>query len=108
MKRFDLEYDILTNPGVRSKIQQSPTLAKALYAALCNNEFRHTQMTADDLMWCCTWRYAGELVARVVDTNQDYLDYYCSGNEGYISPEVETLLGELGWQENPVSESEMI
>jgi len=32
---------------------KDPAYAKALYAALCNNEFYKE--------WSCTWRYAGAL-----------------------------------------------
>lgn len=102
MLKVDLEHDLTRNVDVCTKLQQSPELAHALYAALCNNQFRHASMSVDHESWSCTWRYAGGLVAGLVDpTHQDYLDYYCNGNEGYVSPEIETMLHEMGWSVLP-------
>lgn len=102
MKNFDLEQDLYASLAVREAMQADPTLAQELYAALCNTQFRHDAMPADDPAWSCTWRYAGDIVATLVNPEiQDYLDYYCSGNEGVISPRVEALLASLGWVSTP-------
>jgi hypothetical protein len=31
------------------------------------------------------------------NTNEDYIDWYCSGNEGNVSEEIEADLKALGW-----------
>jgi hypothetical protein len=71
--------------------------ARALYAALCNNEF-----IKDGEDWSCTWRYAGGIVARLRGLNENYLDFYLSGfNEGFpegtITEEIKKDLESLGW-----------
>jgi hypothetical protein len=66
--------------------------AEDLYGALCNNEF-----IKDGKEWSCTWRYAGGMIARLRGEGEDYLDYYCTGNEGFITEEVKKDLETLGW-----------
>lgn len=46
----------------------------------------------------CTWRYAGGLVANLRNKNEDYLDFYCSGGEGTVAPEIRKALESLGWE----------
>lgn len=89
---IDLEY-------FRPKLKDR-NYAKALYAALCNNEFEK-----DGKKWSCTWRYAGGLVADLRNEGEDYLDYYCSGllhdeepiAEGHITDELRQDIESLGW-----------
>lgn len=75
---------------------KDPAYAKALYAALCNNEFYKE--------WSCSWRYAGGLVARLRDEGEDYIDYYCNFSdensvpEGEITEEVRKDIESLGWR----------
>lgn len=93
----DLEHDLSESREIREQLQADPTLAQELYAGLCNNVFRHASMTAEE-GWSCSWRYAGGVVAGLVDPeHQDYLDYYCSGNEGYVSDRIRQMLSSLGW-----------
>jgi hypothetical protein len=66
--------------------------AEDLYSALCNNEF-----TKEGKEWSCTWRYAGGMIARLRGEGEDYLDYYCIGNEGNITEQVKEDLEALGW-----------
>lgn len=100
-KYFDLETDLHTSPKITAQIE-NVAFAQLLYAALCNNQFRHTAMTIDDAPWSCSWRVSGDIVARLrnaylPDANEQYIDYYCSGAEGHISYEIEQLFGSLGW-----------
>lgn len=104
--RPDLETDIYRNPEFVARIRQSNDLATDLYRALCNNRFLHTsQMNDDDpWYWSCTWRGAGALVAEIVGTNPDpmnYCDYYCAGGEGTITPEIADILASMGWHGRP-------
>ena len=66
--------------------------AYAFYAALCNTEWKKLNT---DYVYCCTWRYAGSLVANMRDKEEDYLDFYCSGNEGEVRKDVEKDLNNL-------------
>lgn len=61
-----------------------------------------------DWTYGCSWRYAGGLIADLrnmcMGTNEDYMDYYCSGSlgensvaEGTVTEEIEEDLNNLGW-----------
>ena len=113
--KSSLEQDLFKTEWIRYKCQQSPKYAQNLYAALCNNRF-----FKDDEEWTCSWRYAGGIVADLVNTETkydlyshrsgDYMDWYCSGvasgkngyvSEGEITPEISSDLLNLGWTFKP-------
>jgi hypothetical protein len=98
----NLEHDLMNSDIVRNCVHRDRGFADELYAALCNNQFRHIDMPDDpEVWWSCTWRYAAGIVADIDDANGDYLDFYCAGNEGTISPRIEQMLFELGWSGRP-------
>lgn len=98
----DLERDLINSDAIRSLVQTDNTFALELYAALCNNQFIHRNMEhPDEDYWSCSWRYAGGVVSSIHAAGGDYMDYYCSGNEGFISPRVVDLLAALGWVGRP-------
>ena len=100
--KFDLERDIINTESIRMRVRHDPSFAQELYAALCNNQFVHVDMEhPEDEYWSCTWRYAGGVIAGTVAVMGDYLDYYCSGNEGEISPRIAEALAEIGWSGHP-------
>lgn len=68
-------------------------VADETYRALCNVIWRHS----DGEEWTCSWRTAGAIVADLRRRGEDYLDYYCLGREGEISPRVASVLAEAGW-----------
>lgn len=100
------------------KIEQSPLLnkfsdynfAQNFYAALCNTNWADRYNNE----FFFSWRGAGALVSyirnRFFETNEDYLDYYCSGlkidwdieidpnfvEEGFVTPEVSEFMESLG------------
>ncbi len=96
----DLEQDLLKSDTIANKAIHSNVYAQNLYAALCNNRFFY-----GDKQWTCSWRMAGGIVAQLVDTNENYMDYYCSGmsdKTGYIpesivTEEISLDLMKLGW-----------
>lgn len=105
-KGFDLEIDLFCHEDLIGRVRTDETFAQALYATLCNNQFVHHIMQDPEEYWSCTWRYAGGIVAALRDNvpnedNWDYLDYYCSGNEGTVHPEVAAMLSEIGWTARP-------
>jgi len=97
-----LEKDLLSNDTIAQKCINSNIYAQNLYAALCNNIFLYGNKE-----WSCSWRYAGGLVAQLVDTNGDYMDYYCSGigageivgfvAESIVTDEIKLDLMKIGW-----------
>ena len=104
----DLEKDLLNSDTVAQKCISSDVYAQNLYAALCNNKFFYKDNAN---AWSCSWRYSGGIVSQLVDTNGDYLDYYCSGavagetkgylSEGTVSEEIKNDLLSLGWTVQP-------
>lgn len=101
----NLEHDLMKNERIVEKCQSSDVYAQNLYAALCNNRFFYG--TSE---WSCSWRMSGGIVADIVDTNGDYMDYYCSGigsdipgyvEEGFVTDEIRLDLMMIGWIVKP-------
>jgi hypothetical protein len=101
-RKNNLEWDLRTSDLLCAKVKDNE-YAKKLYAALCNTDWIRIEVIPllrqdpDKDKWGCSWRYAGGIVAHMREEG-DYIDWYCSGNEGYIDPEVAQDLKELGWQ----------
>jgi len=99
------------------KIEQSPLLNKFsdktftqnFYAALCNTVWADSNNNE----FFFSWRGAGTLVSsirnRFFETNEDYLDYYCSGcssyniqldsnfvEEGLVTQEISECMASIG------------
>lgn len=91
-KNDTLEYDLRTNNFILQKVRNSENYAKRLYAALCNNEFQKNGKE-----WSCSWRHAGGILADMIEKG-DYIDFYCSGFEGYVFEDVKQDLLKLGWE----------
>jgi hypothetical protein len=95
----NLEKDLHDSKTIRSKVRNND-YARKLYAALCNMQWRHGDNKPDEL-WSCTWRYSGGIVSDLrnleLSTIEDYLDWYCSGNEGFVYEEIKQDLASLGW-----------
>lgn len=51
--------------------------------------------------WSCSWRTAGGYIAEIrnahYNTTENYMDYYCSGDEGTITGLVEECFDRMGW-----------
>lgn len=118
----NLEYDLLTTDWILEKVRSSKSYAQNLYAAMCNNDFTKRDLwpILKEEKWSCSWRYAGGIVADMLQQG-DYIDWYCSGmgglnqeydgeetNEqwqartGYVpesvvTDEIEKDLNKLGW-----------
>ncbi len=98
LKRENLLRDIQDSNVVKNKMRSSKDYCKRFYATLCNNElYKNTTVTG------YSWRSTGGLVADVL-CQGDYMDWYCSGNEGYIDEEVEEDLSAMGWCVKPYEE----
>lgn len=97
-QKNNLEYDLLTTHWILEKVRKNETYAQNLYAALCNNDFTKNEVIPilKDEIWHCSWRYAGGIIADMRQEG-DYIDWYCSGNEGTITDEIKKDLLKLGW-----------
>lgn len=72
--------------------------AKELYAALCNMRWhRYVWDSENAPLASVTWRNAGGIVADLEGRGGDYLDFYCSGNEGTVSERVSVMMESMGW-----------
>lgn len=96
----DLEWVIKNTPEIVEKIKSNHEYATDLYRALCNNKFiredNSFDMLVDDRWWSCSWRYAGGIIADILEKG-DYLDWYCSGGESEVRPQIAADLKKLGW-----------
>jgi hypothetical protein len=89
------ETDLLNSSDIMNLVMDE-TFAKNFYASLCNKIW-----VKNDEKFDASWRYAGGLVANLRNVggglNEDYLDFYLSGNEGEVFPDVLDVLSKLGW-----------
>lgn len=94
----NLEYDLRTSEWICEKAKQDATYAVNVYRALCNNVFQRADVwpILKDETWSCSWRYAGGIVADMIEDG-DYLDFYCAGYEGTVTDEFAADLRQLGW-----------
>lgn len=69
------------------------TFANKVYANLCNLVWYDY---INDEVISQSWRGAGGFVASIRNIGEDYIDFYCSGNEGEVDPEIEELFNMNG------------
>jgi len=112
----NLEEEMCKNSRIID-ICQSVELAEDFYRALCNQTwYKIHKLTQEEKnlivierlrgnydinSWSVSWRCAGEIISTIrnrhYDVNENYLDFYCSGNEGFISDLVKDCFLEMGW-----------
>lgn len=124
-QKDNMEYDLRITDWILDKVRSSDTYAQNLYAAMCNNGFIKNDVWPILLEkeWCCSWRYAGGIIADMREKG-DYIDWYCSGigeglgngdidgtksyvGEGYITDEIKNDLLKLGWNIAPGGDHEL-
>lgn len=92
-------------------------IAEQFYAALCNMEWKKLSNLPEDdeiverlkgndnNIWSCSWRVSGGIIADIRNDNynagENYMDFYCSGSEGYVSPLVDECFKRMGWIQHP-------
>jgi hypothetical protein len=123
---MDMTYD----PCLESEMKASKTVIEYLanrdiavdfYQGLCNTQWKKenlsnpqdevimSRLRGEELgLWSCSWRYAAGIISDIRNANyatgESYLDFYCSGSEGLITPEVKKCFNDLGWVESPYKE----
>lgn len=120
----DLEEDLKNDAVIMEKIKDR-RYAQNVYAALCNMRWQPEEIwpVLQDDWWTCSWRYAGEVVANLRNTNEDYMDWYCSGisggltydetqaagfvSEGEVTDEIREDFARLGWHPSPWPKDEV-
>jgi hypothetical protein len=82
-QKNNLEYDLRSTEWICQKAKASQSYAQNLYAAMCNMRWCKLDTVnvleiLKDSHWSCSWRYAGGIVADMLERG-DYIDWYCSG-----------------------------
>lgn len=87
-KLNNLEYDLRSTRWICDKAKAREEYAQNIYAALCNQDWQRNDVwpLLKGETYSCSWRYAGGIVADMVETG-DYIDWYCSGIKGHVSEE---------------------
>lgn len=87
-KLNNLEYDLRSNKWICDKAKARESYAQNIYAALCNQDWQKNDVwpLLKDQRYSCSWRYAGGIVADMVEQG-DYIDWYCSGIRGELTEE---------------------
>lgn len=88
----DLEYELRTSDYIHGKCVASEQYCMDLYAALCNNDF-----IKDNKECSYTWRISGGIIANILEKG-DYINFYCGGNEGFVTDEIREDIKKLGWE----------
>jgi hypothetical protein len=95
-------------------------IATDFYRALCNMRWRFTGFSTpeehtiarlkNEYAWSCSWRYSGGVIADIrnqhYNTKEDYIDYYCSGQEGMVTDLVKECFKRIGWEPYPWEDDE--
>ena len=125
-KQNNLEYDLRSTKWICDKAKASESYAQNIYASLCNQEWQKNDVwpLLKGTTYGCSWRYAGGIVADMVEEG-DYIDWYCSGikggdfpdaidvpyeqkkfvPEGTVTDEIREDFFKLGWIPVPFDES---
>jgi len=90
--------DMMADRRLRELVKDT-AWAHKLYSALCNSQWQPMEVMdiLRDTTWSASWRTSGGMVADLRDCNEDYMDWYCSGHEGYVHPDIQAELARLGW-----------
>jgi len=113
---FDLEHEMEKDAIVIAYLADDD-IAREFYAALCNMRWKKITDTPEDQqiinklkgidpnIWNCSWRCSGGIIADIRNVHynraEDYMDFYCSGNEGFVSERVEECFTRMGWKQCP-------
>ena len=109
----DLEDDMNNNTELIEYFKDDD-VATEFYSALCNvrwikiNHLPEDEQIIqklkgeEDHTWSCSWRSAGGIIADIrnahYNTCENYMDFYCRGNEGHISDRVKECFLKMGWK----------
>lgn len=94
-KQNNLEYDLRSTTWICEKAKAREEYAQNIYAALCNQSWQRNDVwpVLKNETWSCSWRYAGGIVADMLEKG-DYMDWYCSGIRGGSAIDDEELTPE--------------
>ena len=112
----DLESDMIADATI-IKLLKDDKIAREFYAAMCNMRWQKIDSGPEDEqiinklkgidpnIWSVGWRGSGGIIADLrnmfYNTNEDYIYYYCGGNEGFVSDTVNENFERMGWKQCP-------
>ena len=114
---MDLEKD-MSDDAIVIALLADKSIATQFYSALCNMRWVKRSILPEDEeivrilkegkvsdYWCCSWRSSGGIIAdirnRHYNVKEDYMDYYCAGDEGHVSDLVLECFDRMGWEPLP-------
>lgn len=122
-QRVDLEKE-MKEDKILIGLLADRDIAVEFYSALCNMRWRKIACMSDaDLimdklkgtesdLWSSTWRNSGGMIADIrndhYNTVEDYMDFYCKGNEGHVSDRVKECFKRMGWEPAPWGDDHLI
>jgi hypothetical protein len=109
-----LEEEMMQDPIVIAYLKDVE-VARDFYRALCNVDWYLIKdpIPEDEQIinilkgektfyWSCSWRHAGGVIADIRNANyntaEDYMDFYCSDDEGTITEQVRECFERMGWK----------
>jgi len=78
----------------KNRMINDKEFCKDIWAALSNVEWRNKETNET---YSCSFRYAGGLISDIIGEG-NYLDWYCSGEPGTVTEEIEEALASRGWE----------
>jgi len=114
---LNLEEEIYNNTEI-ALLCEDISFARELYSSLCNMRWKKTRDLSESdaiierlkgnslfSIWSCTWRHSGHVVATIRNThynmNEDYMTFYCSGDESEVSDRIRIIFRNMGWDPEP-------
>lgn len=88
---LEIPQDFYRNPIAHNVMDRA--YAEKLYAAFCNI----TWHKGDDIIFRCSFREAGALVATLRNVGEDYMAFYCGDYGGPPAMEIVNDMAYLGW-----------
>jgi hypothetical protein len=85
------------HPWFIEQLKNDDKFACAFYASLCNLVWSH----GGGHLFSGSWRWNGGFVADLREKGESYMDFYCSGGEGSVKPEVEEAAEKMGFRVLP-------
>jgi hypothetical protein len=108
----DAQFEKIIFSSISKEQAKDLSFMNELYAALCNMTWARNEDVEKEgrlPFFSCTWRTSGAICAEIrtelLDLHENYLDFYCAGNEGKVSERVREHFANHGWQ--PVSWDEI-
>jgi len=85
-------FEATVNELFGEKLKQDSGFGVRLWSSLANVEWRK-----DGAIIGYSFRAAGDLIVAVIGKGH-YMDWYCSGPEGTVDPEIAQMLASKGWK----------